>query len=458
MITGFEFPQVRKTSSFVFWNRTRIYVMVLTLICLTFMQMNTLTLNFTVICMDDIVEDFHMFHNSTETHWFERSTEKSLLFSGVAIGGLIGLVPSVPQISSIGLRNTQTISGFISGLGSFLFPLAVSVGFYTSFLCRVLQGIGAAVLFTAVGVVPGVWAPKSEANTFMSILACAFQLSNVICMPVSGLLCESAVGWRSIYYISGAITFVLYTVFWFTYTDDPKLHRNVSQKELRKISTGKVEKIKEPVPYFAVSTDPTVIISWISLFGGNMGFYVLCIYGPTYLREVLKFDVKETGFLTALPFILSAIAKFSAGRISDKLTGLSERARFVFFASIFQIGLVAGLVVMAFTTNRVIAQIAFNFAIVSSGLNIMGVVKCVQLRCLQHVHYTLTVMSFTAYASQFLSPTLVSIICPNYTNEQWKTFFLVISGLIVACNAGFPFLARSDAAGYTKKQEPTVKC
>ncbi|CUR30039.1 MFS domain-containing protein [Caenorhabditis elegans] len=67
-------------------------------------------------------------------------------------------------------------------------------------------------------------------------------------------------------------------------------------------------------------------------------------------------------------------------------------------------------------------------------------------------------MSFTAYASQFLSPTLVSIICPNYTNEQWKTFFLVISGLIVACNAGFPFLARSDAAGYTKKQEPTVKC
>lgn len=55
------------------------------------------------------------------------------------------------------------------------------------------------------------------------------------------------------------------------------------------------------------------------------------------------------------------------------------QARFVFFASIFQIGLVAGLVVMAFTTNRVIAQIAFNFAIVSSGLNIMGVVKCVQL-------------------------------------------------------------------------------
>ncbi|CAI2352780.1 unnamed protein product [Caenorhabditis sp. 36 PRJEB53466] len=430
-----DFPEIRKTSTFVFWNQTRIYIMILTLVCLTFIQMNTLTFNFTVICMDDIVEDHHRATNFTDTHWFERNTEKSLLFSGAAIGGLIGLIPSVPLISSLGLRNVQTISGLISSVGAFFFPLA---------------GVGSAIMFTTVGVVPGVWARGSEANSFMAVLSCALQLSNIICMPVSGILCESSLGWRSIYYLFGAVTFVVYILFWTTYSDDPKMHRNVSRKELSKISVGKVEKVKEAVPYGAVCSDPTVLVTWMSCFGGNMGFFVLSLYGPTYLREILKFDVKETGFLSALPFILSAIVKFGAGQISDKLTFLSEKARFVFFAAASQIGLAAGFLVMAFTSNRLIAQIAFNFAIVSSGLNIMGVIKCIQLRCLQHVHFAIAVISFTAYVVQFLAPIFVGIICPDNTSEQWTLLFLLITGFIIVCNVAFPFLTKSEAADYTK--------
>ncbi|CAL2043895.1 unnamed protein product [Caenorhabditis brenneri] len=455
----------RKTSNFVFWNRTRVYVLILSLTCITFMQMNTMTFTFTIICMDDIVEDHHRIWNhtgiSSYTHWFERPTEKSMLFSGAAIGGLISLIPAVPLISSIGLRNVQTISGLISACGALLFPFAVSMGFYTSFLCRVLQGMGSAILFTTVGVVPGVWAPAGEVNTFMAILSCAFQLSNIICMPVSGLLCESSLGWRSIYYLFGSITLVIFILFWFTYSDDPEIHRNVSQKELSKISSGKPTTLKkrEQVPYLKVSTDPTVYISWISCFGGNVGFFVLSLYGPTYLREVLKFDVKETGFLTALPFILAAVCKFSVGQISDKLTFLSEKARFVFFASMSQFGLAAGLAVMALTSSRLIAQIAFNFCIVCSGLNIMGVIKCVQLRCLQHVHFVLAVISFGAYSVQFIAPIIVSFICPDNTPEQWTILFLLVSGVIIACNVAFPFCTKSEAADYTKKSEPTQeKC
>uniref|UniRef100_A0A8R1HU35 Major facilitator superfamily (MFS) profile domain-containing protein n=1 Tax=Caenorhabditis japonica TaxID=281687 RepID=A0A8R1HU35_CAEJA len=291
----------------------------------------------------------------------------------------------------------------------------------------------------------------------MAILSCALQLSNIICMPVSGILCESSLGWRSIYYLFGGLTFVSYVVFWLTYSDDPKLHRNVSHKELSKISEGKVKKIRKAVPYYEVCTDPTVLSSWISCFGGNLGFFVLALYGPTYLREILKFDVRETGFLSALPFILAAIAKFACGQISDKLSFLSEKARFVFFAAASQLGLAAGFVVMAFTSSRLIAQIAFNFAIVSSGLNIMGVIKCVQLRCLQHVHFAIAVISFTAYVVQFLAPIVVGIICPDNTVEQWTLLFLIITAFIIVCNASFPFVTKSDAADYTKQEEKSDK-
>ncbi|EGT57189.1 hypothetical protein CAEBREN_28558 [Caenorhabditis brenneri] len=428
-----------KGTCFIFRNNTRIYVLFLTLICITFIQMNTLTFNFTVICMQDIVEHHYQIANNTETHWFEGSTEKSLLFSAAAIGGVIGLIPVVPLINTLGFRNVQTISGLISALGVLLFPLAVHFGFYTSFLCRVFQGIGSSIMFTTVGVVPSVWAPNSEINTFMAVLSCAYQLSNILCMPVSGFLCESALGWRSIYYLFGVLTALIYVIFWLTYTDDPSENRNVSKEELMKISTGKVEKIKKPVPYKKICTDKTVIMTWISTFGGNMGFYVLSLYGPTYLREVLN--------------------KFSAGQISDKLKFLSEKTRFVFFAATSQFGLASGLAAMALTSNRYFAQAAFNFAIVCSGMNIMGVIKCAQLRTRQHVHFALVVISFIGYAVLFLAPIIVSIICPDNTAEQWTTLFLFVTGTIIVCNVGFPFLTKSEAAEYTKKIESTIeKC
>ena len=83
-------------------------------------------------------------------------------------------------------------------------------------------------MFTAVGVVPGIWAPKSEANTFMAVLSCAYQLSNIVCMPVSGILCESVLGWRSIYYLFGSLTLMVYILFWFTYSDNPEDNRYLS--------------------------------------------------------------------------------------------------------------------------------------------------------------------------------------------------------------------------------------
>lgn len=118
----------------------------------------------------------------------------------------------------------------------------------------------------------------------MAILSCVFQLSMIICMPVSGFLCESRFGWRSIYYIFGGSTIIFYAIFYIFYTDSPRFHRNVSEKELKKIEDGKMEIVKEGVPYWAICTDGTVLVGWLSVFGGNFGFTILTLYGPTYLK------------------------------------------------------------------------------------------------------------------------------------------------------------------------------
>lgn len=408
--------------------------------------------------MNDLVENHHE-RNLTGTHWMESSTQKSFIFSAVAIGAVIGLIPSVPLMESFGIRAMLAGSGIISAIGSLLFPLAVDFNYNAVIVCRVLQGLGISIIFTVVGVIPGVWAPSNETGTFLAILSCAFQLSMIICMPVSGFLCESDFGWRSIYYIFGGSTILFYVLFFIFYTDSPRFHCNVSEKELKKIEEGKFAVVKEGVPYLEICTDMTVLMAWLSVFGGNFGFTILTLYGPTYLKDVLNFDVKETGLATALPFVLSAIAKFAAGRISDKMSHLSEKVRFTFCAVVSQGSVVAGLIVMAMTSEKRIAQIAYTFAITSSGLNIVGNIKCIQLRCRQHVHFAITVISFFAYAIHFGAPIIVGLLTSTdgNTNDNWSHLFMIVSVVIVLTNAPFPFFTSEEPGPFVKLVKEDVQ-
>ncbi|CAI5451587.1 unnamed protein product [Caenorhabditis angaria] len=435
--------------AFEFWNNTRLFILLLSLWCLTLTQINSQIFTFTVICMDDIKVNY----TGENQHWIDSNSDKNILFSATAVGAIIGIIPAVPLLHNYGVRRILTLCGLFSSIGTILFPLSVDyTGYFGVMICRVLQGFGISIILTLVGVIPRSWSPEEEASTYLAILSCAFQISNIVFMPVSGYLCDSSLGWRSIYYLFGFLTFFCFVLFYFFYTDLPKLHKNVSIKELQQIETGKKEVVKEKVPYFAICTDPCVIFAWLSFLGGNLGFITLLLYGPTYLREVLHFDVKSTGFVNALPYILCTIFKFSVGKLSDKISGISEKTRFTWWLVSSIIGLAAGYLVMAWTDDRLIAQIAFTFAIVASGLIIMATIRCLQLRTLQHCHFAVSAISFLSYIVQFISPIGVAIICPDNTSEQWSKLFVIIVGIMIVTNIPFPFLTTENAAEYTKNK------
>ena len=71
------------------------------------------------------------------------------------------------------------------------------------------------------------------------------------------------------------------------------------------------------------------------------------ISGPIYMNKVLGFDIRTTGWSTAVPFVLAAIVKLIIGPISDKATCVSARTRLVLFTIISQWGMACCLVVMS---------------------------------------------------------------------------------------------------------------
>ncbi|CAI5442213.1 unnamed protein product [Caenorhabditis angaria] len=437
-------------SGMFFAHRTRFIVLILGLMFIMFTNSNYNTITFSVICMEDVVEE--QSKNTNETHWLETSSKVSAVFSAGAVGAIVGLIPSVPFTNLLGIRVVLSFYGIVASLATLLMPLAVEIGYFAVIVMRFCQGFGTSILFSSIGSISEGWSPITEISTYVAILSAGFQISNIILMPAAGILCDSDWGWRSIYYIFGGSATLFNILFFFFFTDRASMHRNVSKKELAIIDNGRVENNAKSVPYLAICKDKVVLSVWLTAVGGNLSMMCLIIYGPTYLNKVLHLDVKETGFSNAIPYILAALVKFICGPLSDALTFIPDVWRVVFFAAVSQGGVAIGYFVMALTNTRIVAQIAYTWSIVMLGVNVVGVVKCAQLRARHHVHFVMAVISFSAWIAVFILPIVVSFMCPDNLPEQWSRFFIVVGIWVVVMNVPFPFFASVEAADYTKPE------
>eukprot|EP00080_Pristionchus_pacificus_P007160 PDM67180.1 membrane transporter [Pristionchus pacificus] len=401
----------------VLFHSTRFVVLCLTTAALTFCLANPLILNFTVICMEDIVpEGYEDGRNATgAVHWLHDSTLRNLLFSGSAIGNFIGTFPITALIQRFGTR--------------------------------IAQGFAMAFTMSAAGSVCLTWAPVKEFGLYMSILSMHFQFCAIFTMPVAGAFCAG-------------LTFALFALFFFFYEDEPAMHRKVSSKELSRIERGKENEAKGgSVPYLAICTSPAVLGVWLSSIGGNLGFQIFLQFGPIYLNKVLNFAVASTGFATALPYILSATLKAFTGPLSDHSTCLSEKARIILFASISQGFMAVCYIVMASTTNPLISQVCYTAAIVFSGLNVIGVVRCAQLVsddrmvmavARQFMPFVMSVLNGILCVITLVLPPFVATVASSNTPEQWSLIFYSAAAVIVVTNIVFLFVASDQAAPWTR--------
>ncbi|KAK6740896.1 hypothetical protein RB195_009008 [Necator americanus] len=390
--------------------------------------------------------------NGTEnSHWLNDPKRKNVLFSVVAVGQLIGTIPIVPVMQKIGLRYTYTFYGLVAAFATLSIPLAVELGHFFVALARVLQGFAMAVAFVTVGSITSHWSVLRESGTYIAILSCSPQLSSVISMPLASAFCESALGWRYLYYTLGAAGVLFSTTFFLFYEDNPKNHRMVSPKELSAITFGKEEQTKkEKVPYKKMCTDRCMQAVLLTAFSGNTAFFVFLQFGPTYMNMALGFDITETGYATAFPYVLCVLMKVIAGPLFDISTFIPEKYRMIMFASISQGAMAVCFCVLSQTESKLMAQAAYSGAVAFSGLNAVGSIKCAQVVARQHVHFVMVCITITGCFISFILPGIVAILCPHNTVDEWSRLFLGISVFVVLVNIPFLFLASSEPAPWTK--------
>ncbi|XP_011636198.1 LOW QUALITY PROTEIN: sialin-like, partial [Pogonomyrmex barbatus] len=165
------------------------------------------------------------------------------------------------------------------------------------------------------------WAPPLERSKLATIGFSGSFFGTVFAMPIAGLIAEYW-GWPSFFYIFGTAGLVWFICWWFIVKDRPEDDRFISKAELEyiKSSLDNDEKKKKIVhPWKAMLTSLPVWAIVMAHFSENWGFYTMLTQLPTFMKDVLDFKLDQSGYLSALPYLVMTLVVQFSGQLADFL-------------------------------------------------------------------------------------------------------------------------------------------
>ncbi|XP_059325126.1 sialin isoform X4 [Ammospiza nelsoni] len=176
------------------------------------------------------------------------------------------------------------------------------------------------VTFPAMHSMWSSWAPPLERSKLLSISYAGAQLGTVVSLPLSGLICYY-MNWVYVFYIFGALG-ILWWFFWMLLVSDtPETHRSISHAEREYILSSLKDQLstQKSVPWRPMLGSLPLWAIVVAHFSYNWTFYTLLTLLPTYMKEILRFDAQENGFLSALPYFGCWLCIILSGQIADYL-------------------------------------------------------------------------------------------------------------------------------------------
>ncbi|XP_019726374.1 sialin isoform X2 [Hippocampus comes] len=326
-----------------------------------------------------------------------------------------------------------------------LTPLAAKWGPYWLFALRALEGLGEGVTFPALMSMWAHWAPPLERSRLMSLSGNGANFGAFLAMPLTGYICQ-ALGWPAVFYLCGGAG-CLWAVLWFLLvSDDPRTHRRISQEERDYIIAsighqGSSHGWSVPVLSMVTSVPLWAII--ITQMCSNWSFYTQLTSLPTYLSNMLHFDLKSNGFLSSLPYLAAWLCATLAGFVADHLiekkvfSVTTVRKLFTVTGMLFPAGF---LLAVAYSGCSHVLTIAF-FTLTSAtgGTSGAGVFMNQIDIAPRYAGFLLGITNTFGTIPGVIAPIVTGYFTKDHTMEGWRKVFWV-SATVNVCAAVFYML------------------
>jgi sugar phosphate permease len=221
-----------------------------------------------------------------------------------------------------GARNVLTIIVFYWSIMTAATAAATGA---TSFIAlRFLFGIGEAGAFPGATRAMQLWYPRHERGFVQGITHSASRLGAAIAPPIVVLIITT-LGWRSVFYISGAAGFVWAVLWYVAYRNLPEEHGLVNAEELKHIrgadESGNVNPpniAKKPsVPWGTLLRSPNMWAIMCAYFTYVYCLWIFLSWLPSYLVEFRHFTLLKVGLLASLPLWAGVVGDTVGGLATD---------------------------------------------------------------------------------------------------------------------------------------------
>ncbi|XP_072029826.1 sialin-like [Amphiura filiformis] len=396
--------------------------------------------------------------STAKTFPWDEDTQNQIL-SSFFYGYILTQIPGGWFASRFGGKWIFGLGVLCTSFLSLLTPLAASAGVGWFIALRILEGIGEGVTYPAMYAIMAHWAPKYERSKMLITATSGGIFGTVIANPIAGVMCDSNFlqGWPSVFYLSGALGFIWF-IFWaLLIHDTPAKHPRISQEEREYIekSIGPRQMTSMRVPIVSILTSVPVWGIIISFFCTAFGGYILLIDLPNYMKNVLKFDLSQSGFLSALPFVIMWLFYIIGSFIADFLRQngylSTVKTRKLFNSLGTLIAALSIAMVIYVGCNKYLAVMFFCISSIGSGLFQSGATVNHLDIAPKYAGVIFGIANMAGNSTGFLAPTIVGILTEgNNTKDQWQIVFWICCALYLLSFVTFVLMASGEEQPWAK--------
>lgn len=194
------------------------------------------------------------------------------------------------------------------------------------FIIRFMLGVVESAVMPAMLVFLSHWFTKAERSRANTFLILGNPVTVLWMSIVSGYLLE-AYGWRWMFIIEGLPAVIWAFLWWKLVFDHPKDAKWLSAKEKADIQFA-LEKEQEgikPVKNYREAFKSKVVILLAAQYAlWSVGLYGFVMWLPSIIKAAPNMSIVQTGWLSAVPYVLAVILMLTASHFSDKLQKRKE--------------------------------------------------------------------------------------------------------------------------------------
>ncbi|KAF7285956.1 hypothetical protein GWI33_008927 [Rhynchophorus ferrugineus] len=422
-------------------------------------MVNPLKKNSVPQCKENDPEGYNKTITDTGTKYDWNQNVQGLILAAYFYGYLLGSIPSGIIAEWMGPLKTLFIATLIAGIFNSLCVWSAQWHWGALFFMRFIIGVTGGLVYPALQCLIGRWAPPQERGKFVSAL-----MGNTLGTCLSWIIVGAVTReWKwpwGFHVMSIQIIFYLIILVIFT-ADSPEEHKWIDEEELKFIKesqAGQVSKTKAVPPYKAIFSSFPFWTLTILHFGNLWGLYVQITAVPKFMKEIIGFDIRQSGFLSSLPHLMRLILGIGYGILGDWLKKAKFSRTVVLKSFVLLSHIVPGILMASMSLVGCNAVAGLVLLILSMSINGAAVLTNLSNPTDLAPNFAGTIFSIisfiggmTGFIVPSITATFINVFGEN--TKAWSYNFTL--GGIVYCGCGIFFIifGTSQIQPWNEKKE-----